>query len=256
MAQPVGFYTPLSLARQYRCDLIHLSRQTPTQTTLRRMDLSRTLAARAMAAPRPSWNAIFTKAYALVSLTWPHLRRAFLSFPWARVYEHPVSVASVALERRFLDEDAIFYAPIQQPETLALVDLDLQLRRCKELPLEKIGAFRRSLLLTRWPRPIRRGLRWLMQNGQGRRRATSLGTFAVSACSALGAELLQPLCWLTSTLTFGVIQPDGSVDVRILSDPRVLDSPVVARVLADLERVLTQEIVAELRYLEALPEAA
>jgi hypothetical protein len=256
MPQPVGFTIPLSLARRHRCDLIHLARQTPTQVMQRNMNLGITLATRSLASPRPSWHAIFTKAYALVAQLWPQLRRAYLSFPLPHVYEHPACVASVALERRFLDEDALFYVPICQPDLLALNDLDLHLRRCKDQPVEQIGAFRRSLLFTRLPGPIRRWLWWLTLNALGRKRAASLGTYAVSACPALGAELLQPLAFVTSTLTFGVIHPNGSVDVRISSDPRVLDAPLVARVLVDLERVLTHEIVAELRYLEAVAEAA
>ena len=256
MAQPVGVNLPLSLARRYRCDMIHLSRQTPTQTTQRRLNLAVTSAVRAAAAPRPSWTALFTKAYALVAASWPQLRRVYLSFPWAHVYEHPASIASIALERRFLDEDAIFYAPIAQPESLSLTELNLQLRRCKDQPLEMVGAFRRALLLTRLPGPLRHAIWWLTMNALGRRRATSLGTYTVASCSSLGAESLQPLSLLTSTLTYGVIGPDGGVDVRIVSDPRVLDTPVVARILADLERVLTHEIVAELRYMEAIAEAA
>ena len=59
----------------------------------------------------------------------------------------------------------------------------------------------------------------------------------------------------TPLLNSGVLAPDGTVDVRISFDPRVLDGPTVARVLSDLERLLTHEIVAELRYLEAIAEA-
>ena len=36
-------------------------------------------------------------------------------------------------------------------ETLSLAELDSQLRRYKEQPLEKIGPFRRCLLRSRWP---------------------------------------------------------------------------------------------------------
>ncbi len=256
MAQVVGCNLPLSPARRHRCDLVHLARHTPIQVTQRRLNLAVTQATRSLAAPRPSWHSIFTKAYALVAKLWPQLRRAYLSFPTPHVYEHPASVASVALERRVLDEDAILEIPINQPDTLSLAAIDRHLRHCKEQPLETIGAFRRALLHTRLPRPIRRLAWWLTHNALGKRRAQVLGTYAVSACSALGAESLQPLALLTSTLTFGVIGPDGAVDVRILSDPRILDAPVVARVLADLERVLTHEIVAELRYLEAVADAA
>jgi pyruvate/2-oxoglutarate dehydrogenase complex dihydrolipoamide acyltransferase (E2) component len=60
---------------------------------------------------------------------------------------------------------------------------------------------------------------------------------------------------LTSTLNYGVIAPDGSVDVRLTYDHRVLDGATVARALADLERVLNCEILAELRYLRCAEAA-
>jgi hypothetical protein len=52
---------------------------------------------------------------------------------------------------------------------------------------------------------------------------------------------------LTTALNYGVIGPDGDVDVRIIYDHRVLDGATVARALVDLEAVLSQEVFAELR---------
>jgi hypothetical protein len=246
----------LSLPRRYLADLVHFARQVPTVPVQRRMHLGAVAAARAVAGPRPSWHALFTKAYALVAQAWPVLRRAFLSFPSAHLYEHPLSVASVALERRCLDEDAVFFAPVRRPEALSLTDLDLQLRRFRDQPLEKIGAFRRCLRFARLPQPVRRWLWWLTLSVRGPKRAQTVGTWAVAAYPSLGAESLHPLSPLTTTLSHGVIAPDGTVAVRLSYDARVLDGPTAARVLEDLERVLTHEILAELRYLEALPEAA
>ena len=45
----------------------------------------------------------------------------------------------------------------------------------------------------------------------------------------------------------GVIEPDGSVDVRLIYDHRVLDGTTVARALAELEETLNRELVNELR---------
>ncbi len=256
MAHPAGLTVPLSLPRRYRCDLLALARQVPALTTQKRLHLGPTVAARRLALPRISWHALFTKAYALVAETTPALRRVYLAFPRPRLYEHPVSVASVALERRFLSEDAIFHALVSRPEASSLVELDSQLRRCKEQPLEKIGSFRRCLLFSRLPRSLRKAVWWLTCNAYGVRKVQALGTFAVSAYSGLGAEAVAPLALTTSTLTYGVIQSDGSVDVRVSYDARVLDGPAVARALGELERILTQDLVAELRYLEDLAEAA
>jgi hypothetical protein len=70
-----------------------------------------------------------------------------------------------------------------------------------------------------------------------------------------GAACLHPLSPLTTTLSYGVIDDKGLVDVRLIHDPRVLDGSTVARVLSDLERVLNCEILAEMRYLQAVDAA-
>jgi hypothetical protein len=82
-----------------------------------------------------------------------------------------------------------------------------------------------------------------------------MGTYGVSVYAGLGAASLHPLSVLTSTLNYGVVEPDGAVDVRIIYDHRVLDGASVARALADLERVLTHEILAEVRYLRSVDAA-
>jgi hypothetical protein len=255
MPQPVGRNLPLSLPRRFICDLVHFAHRVPTVPVERRMDLSAVAAARQVARPRPSWCALFTKAYAFVAATRPELRRAYLSFPTPRLYEHPVSVASVAVERRLGDEDAVFFAHLAGPDKLGLRELDEKLRQFKEEPLERFGSFRRVLLLSRLPLPLRRLAWWFGLNCWGRKRAHYLGTYGVSVYSGLGAASLHPLSPLTTTLNYGVIAADGTVDVRIIYDHRVLDGATVARALHDLERALTGEILNELRYLRAVDAA-
>ena len=75
-----------------------------------------------------------------------------------------------------------------------------------------------------------------------------------AVCTRPGAPLcdpcgtaLHPLSPLTTTLTYGVIGPDGSCDVRLVYDHRVLDGAVVARALARLEEELTGPVCDELR---------
>jgi hypothetical protein len=249
MSQPAGVSMPLSMPRQLICDYLHFARQIPSVPVQRRMRLGEVVAARAASALRPSWCAIFTKAYGFVTAARPELRRAYMSFPRPRLYEHPINVASVAIERRFGDEDAVFFAHIRQPETLSLAEIDVRLRRFKEQPLETFGDFRRILLMYRFPRPIRRVLWWLGLNLWGRKRAAFLGTSGITVYAGLGAASLHPLSLLTTTLNYGVFEPDGSVDVRVIYDHRVLDGATVARALAELERALTHEVLAELRYL-------
>jgi hypothetical protein len=251
MPHSVGVNIPLSLPRRLMCDYLHFARQIPSVPVQRRMHLAPVVAARAATSLRPSWCAIFTKAYSLLGTAWPHLRRAYIAYPWPHLYEHPVNIVSVAVERKFGDEDAVFFARLREPEFMSLATLDTRLRAYKDEPLEYHGTFRRVLRITRLPRPLRRLLWSLVLNCWGRKRAHIMGTSGVSVYAGLGAASLHPLSLLTSTLNYGVIEPDGSVDVRITYDHRVLDGATVARALADLERILNHEIVAELRYLPA-----
>jgi hypothetical protein len=178
-----------------------------------------------------------------------------MRLPRPRLYEHPVTVASVAVERRCADEDAVFFAHLRQPETLALTEIDERLKQHKDMPIESIGGLRRQVRTARMPGLLRRAVWWLGLNAWGRKRAHFFGTYGVSVYSGLGATSLHPLSVLTSTLTYGVIGDDGGVDVRIIYDHRVMDGSTIARALADLENVLRHEIVAELRYLEAVDAA-
>lgn len=255
MSEPAGRNLPLSLPRRLIGDLMHFAHQVPTVPVQRRMNLAPVMAARQAAEPRPSWCALFTKAYALVTAATPQLRRAYLSFPWPHLYEHPATVASVAVERLYGEEEAVFFAQLRAPERHSLPELDARLRQLKEQPLESIAAFRRALLVSSLPFPVRRLVWWLGLKAWGRKRASYLGTFGVSVYAGLGAASLHPLSPLTTTLNYGVLEADGSLDVRITYDHRVVDGATVARALADLERVLKCEILAELRYLQGLGAA-
>ena len=255
MPHPHGRNLALSLPRRLVCDLLHFARQVPTVPVQRRMNLGPVMAARQALHPRPGWCTIFTKAYAVVAAARPELRRAYLGFPRPHLYEHPVNVASVAVEREFQGESAVFFAPLRSPEQQCLLGLEGHLQRFKSEPLESIPVFRRAMTVSRLPRPIRRLAWWLALNAQGRKRAHYMGTFGVSVYAGLGAASLHPLSPLTTTLNYGVIDPGGAVDVRLIYDHRVLDGASVARALEHLEGVLRRDMVHELRGLRRVPTA-
>jgi hypothetical protein len=209
------------------------------------MALARLVAARAALAIRPSWTAIFTKAYALVAADTPELRRAYLKFPWSHLCEYPHSAATVAVERDYDGEKAVFFSRIKRPDEKPLAELSGTLGRLREVPIEQHDEFRQVLTVSGLPMPLRRVLWWLCLN-TSRLRSHHFGTFAVSVYSGLGAESLHPLSPLTTTLNYGVIHPDGTVDVRIIYDHRVLDGACIARALNRLEQTLTGKIVDEL----------
>jgi hypothetical protein len=148
------------------------------------------------------------------------------------------------VHRHLGDENAVLFVQVRGPEHHSPQQLDAYLKDCKEQPVESIGTFRRALRVGRWPRPLRRLYWWYGLNVSGYKRARNLGTFGVSVYSGLGAEALHPLSPLTTTLTYGVIAEDGTVDVRLIYDHRVLDGATVARALGELERVLNHQVLA------------
>src|SRR5712692_1969598 len=247
MSEPFGRTVSLSLPRRFVCDLMHLAQQVPTVPVQRRMNLATLAEARRNAVPKPSWCAIFTKAYGFIAAARPEFRRAYIPFPRPHLYEHPNNIASIAIERRLGDEDAVFFAHLRSPEKQSLPQIDSFLQYCKQEPLSTIGLFRWTLQISRLPQPLRRLAWWFANSTSGYRRARWLGTFGVSVYSALGAESLHPLSPLTTALNYGVIQPDGEVDVRIIYDHRVVDGATVARALLALEKVLNQEMLTEMQ---------
>ncbi len=69
-------------------------------------------------------------------------------------------------------------------------------------------------------------------------RGHFFGTFGISVVGSLGAAGLHILSPLTTTLNYWKFEPDGSLDVRLEYDHRVLDGVPVARVLEELEDTL------------------
>lgn len=254
MSHAVGRYLPLSPARRFIGDLVHFAKQVPTVPMQRRMALATVVAARQKAALRPSWCAIFAKAFAIIAVRRPELRRAYISFPRPRLYEHPITVASVAIERQLADEEAVFFAHIRAPDQQSLTQIDAHLRRCKDDPISSFGLFRRIDRVSRLPQPVRRMLWWYGLNTSGPRRAKHLGTFGISVTASLGAASLHQLSPLTTALNYGVFADDGTLDVRLVYDHRVLDGGNVARALAEMEEVLRDDITVELLEPRPAPE--
>src|SRR5262249_32730230 len=105
MTQPAGRNVRLTASRRFMCDVVHFARQVPSVPMQRRMRLASVMAARAAALPRPGWCALFLKAYSFVAAARHELRRAYLPRPWPHLYEHPVSIGSIAVERELDDEE-------------------------------------------------------------------------------------------------------------------------------------------------------
>ncbi len=248
MQKAAGRCFPVSPFRRLVTDLMHFGKRVPAVTVERRMSLGPLIAARAAAPTPPSWTSLFAKAYAMLGKDYPELRRSYLSFPWARIYEHPHSIVALNVERRLPGEDIILFCLIRSPENRTLQELDAIVRLHKDGPVEELRSYQRSLALGRVPWPLRRWCWWAALNLSGRRRCHNFGTFSISSVSSSGAGLLHVIPVLTSSLHYGMFDEEGRLDVRITWDHRVMDGATAARILADLEAVLTGAIVKELSW--------
>ena len=148
MGLPRGLTIPLSPARRVLCDMLHASRGVPLVAMERRLHLNDVVRARRALADRPSWFAVFLKAYGLVSQHRAPVRQSYQSFPWARLHQHACSVGHVVIARRIAAEDVVLGLLVRHPERKPLRDLDQLIRRARTEPVAKFAQFRRAL---HWP---------------------------------------------------------------------------------------------------------
>jgi hypothetical protein len=236
----------LSVPRRLVGDLMRFSISVPRVTVQRRMNIGTLLQARNASSPRPSWTAIFLKGYGLLAAETPELRRAYVTLPWPRLYEYPSSVASIAHERNYEGERAVLLSRIKEPERRSMAELDASIEAARSRPIMEIKEFRHAIRIASLPALLRRSLMWLGLN-IGRQRGNYFGTFQLSVYSGLGAESLNPLTPLTTLLNYGTIDTDGSVDVRIHYDHRVMDGANVARALVRFEAILNDNVAEEVK---------
>ena len=252
MSSQRGTYHSLSVSRRWMCELVALSRTIPIAALEHRLCLKPLIEAReAMSKPHPSWVALFLKAFALVSRGRPHLRRGYFGFPWPYIYEHPVNVAAITVEREWREEQAVFFDILPMPETMGVMELHHYLRRLKTEPIESIPAFRRLIRCNLGPLPLRRLIWRYLYAFSGTQRARYMGTFAINGG---GRHPIRPVTTtgaIGTTLYFGLFDDKGSTDVCLTFDHRIMDGGEVVRTLDQLESVLNTDIALELRALQA-----
>jgi hypothetical protein len=249
MSKPQGRIIPISPFRRLVIDLMAFSQRVPTVTVDRRMNLSRLVAARQLCSPRPTWTALFAKAYALVAAREPLLRRCYMGFVLPRFYEHPKNIATLNIGRRVANEDVVLHAHVRSPEKRTLVEIDAIIRHFMETPVHQIDSYRRVNRVSYLPGTLRRAIMWATLNLFGRRRCHNFGTFGLTSVAGQGAGILNLVPLLTSTLHYGLLDEKGCLDVRLAFDHRVLDGAQAAESLLHLEVTLLGEILDEVRSL-------
>ena len=237
----------LSASRKWVCDLLHFARGIPTVPVQKRLDLSRVVEARGQLEKRPRWVTLFTKAYAQLCAETPELRRAYLKYPYARLWQHGCPVASVAINREHAGERCVFFAKIREPQAMTIAELDAVVDHHVESPIEEVETFRLAIGVSGMIQPVRRLIWWLGLHWRGIWREAIFGTFGVSVYSGTGAQSLHPISPLTTLLNYGPIDESGCVDVRVVYDHRVMDGLVVAEGLGRLQVIFDTVIAEELK---------
>jgi hypothetical protein len=241
-----GTVRKISLPRRLVADLMHASIRVPFVSLSRPLDVHQLLEARALAAQPPGWAAIFVKAFSLVAKDEPILRTLYAKWPWPCFYELPRSIAMIAIARVEDGQDCVLPQKVPAADELPLSEVDAQIRHAKDAPISEVPAFRKVLRVTRLPLLLRRVM-WLIGLNFGRQRANWFGSFGVTSVAAYGAGELHALSPGPFILSYGVVEPDQTIDVVIRWDHRITDAAVIAKTLARLEQVLNTEIAGELR---------
>lgn len=251
MLRPRRFRLPRS--RRLTTDVLFFHRRVPVCPHDRVIDLSPLRDIRAACPHRISWSLLFLKAFGMVAQSQPVLRQLYFPWPWASVYEHPSTVAMMAIHRDFHDEPWLFWGRFQQPESTSLAKLQSRLEKYLTDPVERV--FRQQLQLSALPTPLRRALMWWNLNAFGPARAKRTGTAFLSTIAGQGAEIQCPPAFLTSNLTYGPMDDAGRCRLTIGYDHRLMDGRVVAIALRQIEDVLNGAIATELEQLTAAVRA-
>jgi hypothetical protein len=241
-----GTVRKISMPRRLIADLMHASAGVPFVSLRRRLNVRNLSEARTSTATTPGWAAIFVKAFALVARDEPVLRTLYAKWPWPSFYELPRSIAMVAIARVEDGEDCVLPQRVAAADMLGLSEIDAQIRHAKDGPINEVPAFRKIMLVTQLPLPLRR-LVWLIGLNFGRQRANYFGNFSVTSVAAFGGGELHALSPGPFIVSYGAIEPDQTMDVVIRWDHRVTDAALIAKALTRLEQVLNTEIAGELR---------
>ena len=219
----------------------------PVVAVKKNLAVSDLLKARRSVPRPPRWSALVCRGFALVSSRLPQLRQCFVSFPTPHLYEHPSSVASMAINRTYQDEPAVFFGLVQEPENLGLTEIGGRVQQFVDGPLLENGSFRRLIRNTKLPRPMRRLLWWYCVSASGRQKSKILGTFAVNSIASMGMEVCQFISPVTTMLYY--LPPSGSsetLSIQLAFDHRVYDGSLASEALVQLESVLNREIANEI----------
>ncbi|GAB5443552.1 MAG: hypothetical protein Fues2KO_39010 [Fuerstiella sp.] len=231
-------------SRRLTWDLLHFNRRVPLCGHDRLMLLSELNDVRRRSSQRISWPALFLKAYGLLAAEVPELRQTWYRWPFAHLYEHPCSIASIAVQRSINDEPWLFWGQIREPEHKSLIEIQQSLDELTTADPYRL--FYKQIQLSSLPTIVRR-LVWGWNLGIAKAgRARRIGTFFLSTLSGRGVEIQTPPSVQTGCLTYGPLSDKGLCRVTLAYDHRVMDGAIIADCLNRMEVILSETLRSEL----------
>jgi hypothetical protein len=239
-----GTVRKISLPRRVIIDLMRASADVPFVAVRRTLNIDRLATARSALAKRPAWAVIFAKAFALLAREQPLLRTAYLKWPWSRFYEFPQTIAMIVVAPNAAPDGVLMF-PVKAPDLVSLEEADIWLRKAKIDPIETTAFFRKTMIITRLPWPLRR-LAWAIGLHIGRQRANYFGNLLVTSVAAFGGGEVEALGPTSFILSYVKVAADGSINVMVRWDHRITDAAVIGTALSRLEQILNEQIADEL----------
>lgn len=230
--------------RRLSWDLLHFNKFVPLCAHDRSINLQSLNEDRKNCPSRISWPAIFLKTYACVAADIPELRQTWYSWPWAHIYQHPVSHGVLTVQREYKKAPWLFWGNIPTPNQLSLLEIQHLIDDFTSSPPNIV--FRNQVRMVRLPTVLRRAIwRWNLYVAKAR-RAERLGTFFLSTLAGRGVQIQLPPSIQTGCLTYGPIDAQGLSKVTLAYDHRIMDGALAATCLEALEHTLFGTVRHEL----------
>lgn len=242
----MGRRLSFSNGRRLVDDVIRVSNQMPMAAFSSEWDVAKVAKLRRMAKPKISWNVLMMKAHALVCQDYPMLRRCYVRFPFAHLYEHHQNVCMMTIGRAHQGEERLFFARFNEPDNSTLVELQVLYDRYRKVPIERIKQFRHQITFAKFPSPVRRFAWWALFNLWPQKRASHMGTFGMSISGHRGAFGSQHLGCNTTILGVDPNPRKGVAQMLLTFDHQILDGAPATEVFLKGQRMLSTVVAKEL----------
>lgn len=235
--------------RRFMSDYLYFTSQVPSQPVSRICDVQNVVQLRKKSPQRIGWAAIMLKAMARLAQSEPELSYAYIKWPWPHLYQHPHQIGYVAMNRIVDDENLLIFHRIERPEQCSLLEIQNAIEQAREQPLDENRLFRMRDRFSRLPWFFRRIIWWFALNLFARVRTNLTGTVGVTSLAQYDVTSIHPPTLGNLVVTYGPVQPDGTMQITFVYDHRVHDGVKIATCLQKFETILNDVICEELQSL-------